>query len=108
MRPTDTRRDWVFGQRTTLRDTSSISARDDLDYASDGELLELYGVLVVGWGLHLVGRFVAQTSRTLPGLLVGFLVVLAGGLAFLVGIVAIARKLICRERKLTHCTARRY
>ena len=74
-------------------ETSSVSARDALDYATRDEMLKLYGVLLAGWVGMLVGQSgVAAVNPLLS--LVGLLVLLAGVLAFLAGVVAIVRKLL--------------
>jgi hypothetical protein len=75
-------------------ETSSVSGRDALDYATRDEMLKRYGVLVAGWVGMLVGRFVTSIPADLFAKLVGTLVVLAGAFAFLVGPVAIVHKLL--------------
>ena len=75
-------------------ETSSVSARDALDYATRDEMLKLYGVLVAGWVGMLVGQSVTGIPANLFAELVGLLVLLAGVLAFLVGLVAIVHKLL--------------
>lgn len=78
---------------TPSEDTPSVSARDALGYATRDEMLKLYGVLAVGWVGMFLGQFAIAARNTLLSL-VGFPIVLAGVLAFLAGIVAIARKLL--------------
>lgn len=76
---------------------STVSARDALRYATHGELLKLYGVLVGGWVLVVVGE---STARTAPGrvtTLVALVALLAGVVAFLGAAVAIAYKVIAES-----------
>ncbi|NEU57018.1 hypothetical protein [Halorussus sp. MSC15.2] len=75
---------------------SRISARDALEYATRDEFLKLYGVLVVGWTLTLVGQSVAA-GATPFGLLLGTLVVIAGLLAMLAAAVATLRKILAER-----------
>ncbi|WP_276301095.1 hypothetical protein [Halorussus lipolyticus] len=74
-------------------DSASISARDALEYATRDEMLKLYGVLVVGWVGMLVGQFAISARNSFVSF-VGIFVVLGSVVAFLVGVVAIARKLL--------------
>ena len=74
-----------------------MSARDALDYATDDELLKLYGVLAGGWVLMLVGQFVAATVGNPAVSAVGVLLVLAGAVAFLAGVVAILHKVLAES-----------
>lgn len=68
-----------------------ISATKALAYATDGEMLKLYGVLVGAWVLTILGQFVSQGRSSLASL-VGFLVLLVGVVGSLVAVVAIAYK----------------
>ncbi|MFC4450107.1 hypothetical protein [Halorussus aquaticus] len=75
---------------------SRISARDALEYATRDEFLKLYGVLVVGWVLTLVGQSVA-TGMTPFGFLLGTLVVIAGLVATLAAAVATLHKILAER-----------
>lgn len=77
---------------------SRVSASKALAYATSAEMLKLYGVLVGGWLLTFVGQFVLQTTFNAGLSLVAILVALAGGVAVLVGVVAIVHKLIADSR----------
>lgn len=77
---------------------SRVSASKALAYATDGEMLKLYGVLVGAWALTLLGQFFWPSPRNSVASLVGFLIVLAGAFGFLVGVVAIAYKLLAESR----------
>jgi hypothetical protein len=70
-----------------------LSARAGLSYATDDEMLKLYGVLVGGWIAMLVGQFAVAGPISLLSL-VGFLVTLGGVFAFLVGVVAVLHKVL--------------
>ena len=75
----------------------TVSARDALRYATDSEMLKLYGVLVGGWMLVVVGE---PTARTVPGRLATFVAIVAllvGFVAFLSAVVAIAHKVIAES-----------
>lgn len=75
----------------------TVSARDALRYATDGELLKLYGVLVGGWTLVVVGESTARTAPRRIATLVALVALLAGVLAFLSAVVAIAHKVIAES-----------
>ena len=75
----------------------SVSARNALDYATDDELLKLYGVLAGGWVLMLGGQFVAATVGNPAVSDVGVLLVLAGVLGYLAGVVAILHKVLAES-----------
>lgn len=75
---------------------SRISARDALEYATRDEYLKLYGVLVVGWAVTLVGQSVAA-GATPFGLLLGILVVIAGIFATLAAAVATLHKILAER-----------
>ncbi|WP_135826194.1 hypothetical protein [Halorussus ruber] len=89
----------MSSEDASATDTPRISARDALDYATHDELLKLYGVLVVGWIGMLFGQFVSGTAGNPFARLIGLFVVLGGVLAFLVGVVAIVRKLLVDRRE---------
>lgn len=74
-------------------DTYSVSARDALGYATQDEMLKLYGVLVAGWVGILLGQFGLVARNPLLSL-VGIIVFLAGFLAFLASVVAILHKVV--------------
>lgn len=76
---------------------STVPARDALRYATDSEILKLYGVLVGGWVLIVVGE---PTARTAPGrltTLVAIVAFLVGIVASLSAVVAIAHKVIAES-----------
>ena len=77
---------------------SRVSASKALAYATDGEMLKLYAVLAGSWLLTLVGQFFAQPPVRSVGTLIGWLVVLAGIVGFLVGVVAVAHKVLVESR----------
>ena len=75
----------------------AVPARDALRYATDSEMLKLYGVLVGGWMLVAVGE---STARTAPGgltTLVAIVALLVGVVALPSAVVAIAHKLIAES-----------
>ncbi|WP_049969119.1 hypothetical protein [Haladaptatus cibarius] len=75
----------------------TVSARDALDYATDDEMLKLYGVLIVSWVLAFLSQFVLQTSFQ-PLVSFGAVVLLLGsGMAFLSSVVAIAHKVLAES-----------
>ena len=73
-----------------------ISAREALRYATDDEMLKLYGVLVGGWALTIPGQFAATGSGVIA--LVGIIVLLAGITASVSALVAIAYKVLVESR----------
>jgi hypothetical protein len=77
---------------------SRVSASRALAYATGEEMLKLYGVLVGAWVLTVVGQIFWPSPRSSIVSLIGFLVVLAGVFTFLVGVVAIAHKLLVESR----------
>ncbi|USZ68452.1 hypothetical protein NGM10_01625 [Halorussus salilacus] len=77
---------------------SDISAREALRYATDDEMLKLYGVLVGGWSAMAVGEFVARTSVQAGVRFLALAGVVAGALAVLAGVVAIAYKVLAEGR----------
>jgi len=77
---------------------SRVSASKALAYATGGEMLKLYGILVGGWLLTFVGQFILQTTFNAARSLVGVIVALAGAVAVLVSVVAIAYKLLADSR----------
>lgn len=76
---------------------SSVSAREALEYATRDEMLKLYGVFVAGWIATIVGRSLLGVVGTSVLSLVGLVVSLAGVLAVLVSVVAIAHKLLAES-----------
>lgn len=77
---------------------TEISAREALRYATDGELLKLYGILVGGWALTLLSQFVVQTTFGPFASLVGFVLLAVGIATSVIALVAVAYKVLAESR----------
>ncbi|GAA0222138.1 hypothetical protein ACFFQF_08025 [Haladaptatus pallidirubidus] len=76
---------------------TTVSARDALLYATNDAMLKLYRVLIGSWILVFFSQFVLQTSIQ-PIVQFGAVVLLlASGVAFITGVVAIAHKVLAES-----------
>ncbi|WP_435156055.1 hypothetical protein [Haladaptatus sp. DFWS20] len=76
---------------------TTVSARDALRYATDDEMLKLYGVVIGSWIVALFAQFVFQTSYQ-PIVTFGAGVLFLGSaVAFIGGIVATAHKVLAES-----------
>lgn len=78
--------------------SDGIDAGDAISYATNGDMLVLYGVIVVGWAIRTMGTAISAGPRheVPPGiqLLVGVPLTLLGAIVVGLGFVALAYKVL--------------